>query len=265
MDELAKYNQERWSALVEAGIEFSKPFEGFDRQIALEYLDHWAEIKRLGMTDFSGQNVLCLASGGGQQSVCFSLLGGKVTVLDLTPGQLAGDEAMAESYGYKVETEEGDMRDLSRFDDHVFDLVYQAYSINFVPDPLPVLREVSRVLRPNGLYYLQYGNPLWNMEETDWTEKGYPIRQSYIQGQQSTPEDLPWDVWQEDGTISKVVGPKEFTHTLSTLVNGLGENGMFIFAMHEGPQGDPTAKPGSWEHLKTYLPLWPAFWSRKIS
>lgn len=263
MDELAKYNQERWSALVESGVEYTKPYTNYDREQALDYIDRWADIKRLGFTDFTGQDVLCLASGGGQQSVCFSLMGGNVTVFDLTPGQLEQDRAMAKHYGYELRVEQGDMRDLSRFEDGSFDLVYQPYSINFVPDPLPVLQEVGRILRPNGLYYLQYGNPLWNMEEGDWTEKGYPIRQPYVQGQPNTPEKLPWDVEQPDGTIEQVEGPDEFTHTLSTLVNGLGDNGMMIFAMVEVPKGDASAEPGSWEHLKSYLPVWPAFWSRK--
>ena len=263
-DELIRFNQSRWQALVEAGVEFSRPFDDFDHQKALDYLDTWAEIKRLNLTDFNGQNVLCLASGGGQQSVCFNLLGANVTVLDLTEGQLEGDRKMAVQYGFDTRIEQGDMRDLSRFGDESFDLVYQAYSINFVPDPRPVIQEVSRVLKSNGLYYLQFGNPLWNMEEGDWTEKGYPIRQPYRQGQPSTPEEEPWDVWQADGSIVKVEGPKEFTHTLGTLVNSFGANQLYIFAMFEGPEGDPNAEPGSWEHLKTYLPLWPAFWAKKI-
>lgn len=264
MDELAKYNQERWSALVESGIEYTKPYADYDRQKATDYVDRWADIKRLELTDFTGQDVLCLASGGGQQSVCFSLMGGNVTVLDFAPGQLQSDRSMAKHYGYECRVELGDMRDLSRFEDGSFDVVYQAYSINFVPDPLPVLREVSRVLRPDGLYYLQFANPLWNMEESDWTGKGYPIRQPYVQGQPSTPDKLPWDVAQPDGSIEQVEGPDEFTHTLSTIVNGLGNNGMVIFAMIEVPKGDADAEPGSWEHLKSYLPVWPAFWSRKI-
>lgn len=264
MDELAEYNKDRWSALVEAGVEFSKPFEDYDREKALDYLDRWGDLRRLGLTDFTDQDVLCLASGGGQQSVCFSLLGARVTVIDLTPAQLEMDRQMGEHYGFNIRIEQGDMRDLSRFEDQSFDIVYQPYSINFIPNPLPVIQEVSRIIRPNGNYYLQFGNPLWNMEESDWTEKGYPIRQPYRQGQQSTPEDHPWEVSQPDGSVTKVMGPKEFTHTQGTLINGLGDNGLFIFATIEGPWGDPEAEPGSWEHLKTYLPLWPAFWSRKI-
>ncbi|MEM9776525.1 MAG: class I SAM-dependent methyltransferase [Chloroflexota bacterium] len=264
MDDLIKYNQERWQALVDAGVEFSVPYADYDQPQAIDYVDQWADIKRLELTNWTGKDVLCLASGGGQQSVCFSLMGGNVSVRDLTPGQLAGDRAMAEKYGYSVRTELGDMRDLSCFEDQSFDLVYQAYSINFIPDPWTVFAEVKRVLRPGGLYYLQFANPLWNMEETDWTEKGYPIRQPYVQGQQSTPEKLPWDVEQPDGSVKKVDGPDEFTHTMGTIFNGLGNNGMLVFAMIEMPKGDAAAEPGTWEHLKSYLPVWPAVWAKKL-
>lgn len=34
------------------------------------------------LADIDGKDVLCLASGGGQQSAVFSLLGAKVTVVD---------------------------------------------------------------------------------------------------------------------------------------------------------------------------------------
>ncbi len=265
MDELIKYNQERWQALVDAGVEYTRPYADYDPQKAIDYVNRWADIKRHNLTDWTGKDVLCLASGGGQQSVCFSLTGGNVSVIDLTPGQLKQDREMAEKYGYSLRVEQGDMRDLSRFEDESFDLVYQAYSINFIPDPWTVFAEVKRVLKPNGLYYLQFGNPLWNMEETDWTEKGYPIRQPYVQGQPSNPDELPWDVEQPDGTYIKVEGPKEFCHTFGTIFNGLGDNGMYIFAMVEVPEGDASAKPGTWEHLKSYLPVWPAVWAKKIS
>ena len=54
------------------------------------------------LINLSGKDVLCLASGGGQQSVVLSLLGARVTVVDLTKGQLEGDREAAAHYGYDV-------------------------------------------------------------------------------------------------------------------------------------------------------------------
>ena len=265
MDKLAQHNQERWTELISNGVDFGKPFADYDAEKAFAYLNQWANLEQIGLTDFTGKQILCLASGGGQQSVCFSLLGANVTVFDLTPAQLASDRAMAQQYGYSLRIEQGDMRDLSRFADGSFDIIYQPYSINNIPDPTPVIDEVARLLRPQGLYYLQFSNPHNNMDESDWDGRSYPLLQRYEQGTPLTPNGVTWQVWQDDDTIKQVEGPQEFTHTWGTLVNGLGNNGLYIFAMIEVPEGDPDAEPGSWEHFKAYLPLWPAFWAKKVT
>src|SRR5215208_2335729 len=85
--------------------------------------------------DLDGRRVLCLAGGGGRESACFSLLGARVTVFDLSPEQLERDRTAAAHYGKSVETLCGDMRDLSALQGADFDLVWHPYSLNFVPDP----------------------------------------------------------------------------------------------------------------------------------
>ena len=65
------------------------------------------------LSDVEGKDVLCLASGGGQQSAVFGLLGAQVTVVDFSEKQLDGDRKAAAHYGYEVTTIQTDMRDLS--------------------------------------------------------------------------------------------------------------------------------------------------------
>ena len=47
------------------------------------------------LADVWAEDVTCLASGGGQQSAVFSLLGARVTIVDLANGQLEGDRKAA--------------------------------------------------------------------------------------------------------------------------------------------------------------------------
>ena len=70
MDEVAKYNIERWTALVGANAVFTRPALHLDPASAQAELD---PERRLGTV--AGKDVLCLACGGGQQSVAFALLG----------------------------------------------------------------------------------------------------------------------------------------------------------------------------------------------
>ena len=262
-DAVAQTNRERWTALVEADVVWSRPRVDMTPETARARLNQDADMDKLLDIDVAGLKVLCLGGGGGQQSVSFSLLGARVTVVDLTPAQLEKDRAMAAHYGYNLRVVEADMRDLSALDDDGFDLVWQPYSINFVPDPLVVFAEVERVLRPNGRYYLQFANPHGSVEDKDWTGEGYPIKLPYIQGLEY-PHDLRiWDVDDSDGHTQKVLGPREFIHTWETIVNGLARHGFVIYGMHGGPHGDASAEPGTWDHMLTYLPLWPGFYCRR--
>ncbi len=108
MDEIAKYNRERWQALADADALFTRPNLDLTPASAREFLD--AE----GMLgEVAGKEVLCLASGGGQQSAAFALLGANVTVYDLSEAQLERDKQAAAHYHIAIKTVQGDMRDLS--------------------------------------------------------------------------------------------------------------------------------------------------------
>lgn len=60
-------------------------------------------------------------------------------------------------------------------------------------------------------------------------------------------------------------GPKEYTHTLGTLVNGMLEAGLVLQHLREETLGEPdiTAPPGSSEHFSAVVPRWLRFCARK--
>ncbi len=93
MDEVARYNVERWKALAQANAVFTRPYLDLDKDSARKYLDPQ---RRLG--EVAGQDVLCLAAGGGQQSVAFALLGANITVVDISEAQLRRDAEAASHY-----------------------------------------------------------------------------------------------------------------------------------------------------------------------
>jgi SAM-dependent methyltransferase len=260
MDEVADYNIKRWRALAEARAIFTRPALDLDAAAARSMIDPHGWLGEL-----AGARVLCLAGGGGQQSAAFSLLGAAVTVVDLSAEQLARDRAAAERYGVEIATIQGDMRDLSALADAAFDVVWQPYSINFVPDARAVFRQVARVIRPGGLYHLQCANPFAaGLTTADWTGEGYALRQPHIDGAAVRYDDEAWVQGAgADRPQAPVPGPREFRHILSTIVNGLAELGFALrrasdlWSLHP----DPAATPGSWDHLQSVIPLWLAFWT----
>jgi SAM-dependent methyltransferase len=244
VDKFTRLVEATFKREVEEGREWTRPWLDLDPEVYRAVREgRTAELPapychdpacRLFMQGVQGLDVLCLAGGGGQQSAVFSLLGARVTVLDLMEEQLAGDRAAAAHYGYTVRTVQGDMRDLSAFPDGSFDSVCQPISTLYTPDLRAVYREVQRVLRPGGLYYADFAMPLLYMAQNlGWDGSAYTLRfsQPYRRGE---IRELA------DGRPSFDEGEPvgEYHHLLSDILNGLIVEGLCIQGVWESPRPD---------------------------
>lgn len=258
MDDVARYNQERWKALAAANALFSRPRLDLDRETARKLIC-WVEF----FGSLEGKDVLCLAGGGGQQSAAFALLGANVTVVDLSEEQLEGDRRAARHYDLSIKAVQGDMRDLSLFKPGSFDIAYQPYSINFVPDCGEVFRQVARVLRREGSYHVAFANPFtMSARQSDWNGAGYVLKGPYEQGATITYEDQEWVY--DRGTDLEIRKPVEYRHNLGTIVNELVAAGFSVRGLSDSSDMHPDAQaaPGSWEHYTAFAPPWISILSR---
>jgi len=175
---------------------------------------------------------LALASGGGQQGPLLSAAGARVTVLDLSPRQLAQDRAVAQRDGLELETVEGDMRDLSRFADASFGLVFHPCSNAFVPDVRPVWREVARVLRPGGVLLAGFVNPATYLFDEEAAKHGR------LEARHAIPySDFVHLTEAERAALVAADEPFVFGHTLEAQLGGQLEAGLVLTALYE--DGDP--------------------------
>jgi 2-polyprenyl-3-methyl-5-hydroxy-6-metoxy-1,4-benzoquinol methylase len=260
LDNIAKYNVDRWRSLVSAGAVFTRPYLHLDKRTALDRLDTQG---KLG--DLTGKDVLCLASGGGQQSIAFALLGARVTVVDLSEEQLQRDAVAAAHCKLKVNLLQTDMRDLSSLSERSFDIVWHPYSLNFVPRVDEVFRQVARVLRTGGIYRFHCANPAFmGTRGSDWTGRGYAINLPYIDGAEVVYRDEDW-VFGGEPPRQSISPCKEYRHTMSSLVKGLIAHGFLIADLAEENFGTPNSEsaPGTPEHLSAFAPPWMVFWTKK--
>ncbi len=107
-----------------------------------------------------GKKVLCLASGGGQQGPILAAAGADVTVFDNSKAQLGKDELVAKRDNLEIKTVQGNMQDLSVFEDESFDCIIHPWSNGYINDVRPVWKECARVLKKNGLLLSGFGNPI---------------------------------------------------------------------------------------------------------
>ncbi len=235
------YNREKWDKQVEKGNPWTIPCT--PEEIADARQGKWSmgltEIKRTPRDwfpqDLHGLDILCLASGGGQQGPILAAAGANVTVFDNSPRQLAQDRMVAEREGLKLLTVEGDMRDLSAFGDESFDLVYNPVSICFCPEVLPVWKEAYRVLRPGGCLVTGFNNPDVYIFDFPKADQGiFEVKNSIPFDATKLPEEERKRVFGDD--------PLEFSHTLEDLVGGQLRTGFLLTGLYEDQTSAPEGK-----------------------
>jgi ubiquinone/menaquinone biosynthesis C-methylase UbiE len=237
--DVPEYNRDAWDRQVEDGNQWTVPVGPEVIEAARQgqweiLLTDQKYVPRAWFPEMAGADVLCLASGGGQQAPTFAAAEANVTVLDNSPKQLAQDRFVAERESLDLKTVHGDMRDLSAFADECFDLVFHPVSNLFVPEVRPVWKEAFRVLRRGGSLLAGFLNPvvyIFDLELADDTGE-IRVRHSlpYSDATSRTEEELGQQMERRE--------PLEFSHTLEEQIGGQIEAGFLISGFYEDRHRD---------------------------
>ncbi|MFK7821971.1 MAG: class I SAM-dependent methyltransferase, partial [Planctomycetaceae bacterium] len=221
-------NRAAWNRLADNRSRFAKVATDAEVRHPLQTLDSRGWLP----TSVAGMDVLCLASGGGWQSILYASAGANVTVVDLSPSMLALDRREADRRGLSVQIVEASMDDLSAFDQSAFDIVHQPVSTCYVPAIETVYREIARVLRDGGLYISQHKQPA-SLQITHRNN-----RDRFVIGVEYYREGpLP----QTDDTSYREPGATEYLHRTEQIVGGLCRAGFVIEDLSEPYRADPKA------------------------
>jgi SAM-dependent methyltransferase len=231
--DIRTYNREAWNREVESQNRWTQPVshEEIERAKQGEFgilLTENIHVPRRWFPPLNGADVLCLASGGGQQGPILAAVGANVTVFDNSPSQLKQDQLVAEREALSLKTVEGDAADLSAFADESFDLIFNPCSTVFMPDVRAVWRECYRVLRYGGVLMTGSMNPVHYIFDLFKADEGI------LEVAHSIPYSDLTSLSQEDldEYISKGL-PVEFGHSLSDLLGGQLDAGFVIADMYE--------------------------------
>ncbi|HVK18448.1 MAG TPA: segregation/condensation protein A [Fimbriiglobus sp.] len=244
------YNRTAWDHSVATGNQWTVPVG--PEVIAAARRGEWEiiltptkPVPRDWFPPLAGLEVLCLASGGGQQGPVLAAAGARVTVFDNSPRQLAQDRLVAERDRLAVATVEGDMADLSALPDGRFGLIVHPCSNCFVPDVRPVWREAFRVLRPGGVLLTGFTNPVLYLFDEQASERGqFTVRHRIPYSDVTSLTDA------ERRRYTDKSEPLCFGHTLADQIGGQLDAGFVLTGFYE--DGGP-----SWR-LSEYIPCFAA-------
>lgn len=237
---VVEYNSHAWDAAVETSNGWTIPVDG--ERIAAARRGEWSivltptrPVPREWLGDVRGKDLLCLASGGGQQAPMLAAAGANVTSFDNSARQLEQDRLVAERENLEIRLEKGDSADLSRFRNAAFDLVFQPCSNCFMPKLEPVWRECFRVLRPGGSLLVGITKPeVFIFDRIAEEERGV------LELRFSLPYSDQGDLREDElrGMVERNE-PFEFSHTLEEQLGGQTAAGFHIVGLYEDYWSNP--------------------------
>ena len=232
--DIRSYNRDAWNREVEGGKNpWSQPVspeiiaKAKQGEFSILLTENIPTPKRW-FPPLKGADVLCLASGGGQQGPVLAAAGARVTVFDNSPAQLKQDQFVAERESLPLRTEEGDAADLSVFADESFDLVFNPVSTVFMSDVRAVWRECQRVLRHDGILMTGFMNPVHYIFDL------YKADEGILEVAHSIPYSDLTSISKEELEEHMEKGlPVEFGHSLTDLIGGQCDAGFVITDLYE--------------------------------
>lgn len=251
MKQVYEHNRRVWDTRVRQRLSHTRMASERDLRAPLQAVDArgW-----LG-DSVAGKRALCLAAGGGLQSVLLAAAGAEVTVVDLSPAMLDQDRRMAARHGLRLRLIEGSMDDLSMLGDASFDLVVQPVSTCYVPDIRRVYRQVARVTVAGGLYMSQHKQPSSLQASAVPGPQGYILTAAYYRRGPLPPVGRSSE-HRESGAV-------EFLHRWEELIGDLCRSGFVIEDLQEPQHAVPLAPAGSFGHRSQFLPPYVAIKARR--
>lgn len=177
----------------------------------------------------SGNKLLGLACGGGQQGPILAAHGYETTIMDFSKVQLAADKMVAERENLNIKTVHADMAKLFPFKDESFDIIFCPVSNAYIENLDTMWRESYRVLKKGGILMVGYMNPWTYMYDADdvW---------DYTDKELLLTFRLPFNSKKLEREGKVIINPEygyEFSHTLEEQIRGQLKNGFAMIDFYE--------------------------------
>lgn len=234
-------NRASWNRLADEGSLFARTATDEECRDPLKVLDGRGWLPK----SVAGLRVLCLASGGGWQSILYASAGAQVTVVDISDSMLELDRQEAQKRGLTVRTLRASMDDLRELETETFDIVHQPVSTCYIPDLTPMYAEIARVLCDDGIYVSQHKQPI-SLQISHRNDRHQFVvgLEYYHQG------PLPRQI----DTSYREAGTTEYLHRLDDLIGGMCRNNLMLEDLREPVRADYNVNVNHYGYRGRFIP-----------
>ncbi len=195
-------------------------------------------LKKLLKKEVSGKKVLDLGCGSGIYTRVLADWGAKVAGMDNSRTMIA----LAKQENPGIPFHKGNALRMP-YQDKSFDIVYSAMLVHYLKHLRPLFREISRILKKDGLFVFSFHHPVHECLERK-TQKGKTVftLSPYFHNQSYR--------WKMIGNMELI----SFHHTFETVINTLNDAGFVIQRLVEPrpPVSSQKIDPRSYQFTKDY-------------
>lgn len=189
------------------------------------------ELQILG--DVRGQRAIVLGCGGGQDVLALARMGAVAVGVDASAKQLEYARKhlvhhASEDGAANASFVEGDVADLSRFDDASFDLAVSIHALGYVEQAGLAVAEAARVLKPGGVLAIAVQHPMHHMRDS---APAYAIKWPYW------TESIDWRWEFENGAAAEF---RAYPRTIQQWFEMLTDAGFSVERLIEPQQSNVT-------------------------
>ncbi len=194
--------REHWN-LIASDYQKNKKFSFDDIEYALGYARE-SELNLLGNVE--GKKIVELGCGAAENSITLAKKGGICTGVDMSSEQLKIAKTLALENKVKIELIEGDLEDLTMFDNGIFDIALSIFALDWMQDLKKAFKEAYRILKPNGIFVFSTQHPIYNLlGAEDLNLKALKISESYFEEEVTFIESTELDLRVHASKISDII------------------------------------------------------------
>ncbi|MSP78274.1 MAG: class I SAM-dependent methyltransferase [Dehalococcoidia bacterium] len=186
------------------------------------------------VSDVRGKLLLHLQCHFGLDTISWARMGAKATGVDFSERAITLARKLARETGSDAKFICANVYDIPQLVNVTFDLVFTSYgALCWLPDVRRWAKTVAQFVKPGGTFYIVDFHPFTNLFVNNKDARDFQVAYSYFHSAEPAEEQMEGSYADPNARVRNT--SRQWTHSLSDIVNALLGAGLRIQFLHEFP------------------------------